>query len=73
MLKHLPYKALSTIEDTLLYSRQEVVIPNGDDRRSNTSTTEADRTDLKMNYRLNNFNSLISKKIMLQNTVKVFC
>ena len=29
MLKQLIYKALSTIEDTLLYSREEVVIPNG--------------------------------------------
>ena len=72
MLKHLPYKALSTIEDTLPYSRQEVVIPNGDDRRSNTSTTEADRTDLKMNYRLNNFNSLISKKLCYRIPLKYF-
>ena len=75
MLKPLTYKALSTIEDTLLYSKQEVVIPNGDDRRSNTSTTEADRTDLKMNYKLNNFNSLISnphKKLCYRISLKYF-
>ena len=29
MLKQLIYKALSTIEDILLYSREKVVIPNG--------------------------------------------
>ena len=51
-LKHLPYKTLSTIEDTLLYSREKVVTPNGDDRRSNTSTTKADRTDLNLNYKI---------------------
>ena len=34
MLKHLPYKALNTIEDALLYSREKVVITNGNDRRS---------------------------------------
>ena len=38
ILKHLPHKALSTIEDTLLCSRDKVVIPNDGDRRSNTST-----------------------------------
>ena len=49
MLKHLHYKTLSTIEDTLLYSREKVVILNGNDKRSNTSTTEADRIDLNLN------------------------
>ena len=72
MLKHLPYKALNTIEDILLYSRKKVVIPNGDNRRSNTSTTEAGRAGLNLNYRLNNFNSLISKKEFYRIPLKYF-
>ena len=72
MLKHLPYKALNTIEDILLYSRKKVVIPNGDNRRSNTSTTEAGRAGLNLNYRLNNFNSLISKKKFYRIPLKYF-
>ena len=72
MLKHLPYKALITIEDTLLYSREKVVITNGNDRRSSTSTTEANRTDLNLNYRLNSFNSLISKKLYYRIPLKYF-
>ena len=72
MLKYLPYKALINIEDALLYSREKVVITNGNDRRSNTSTTEANRTDLNLNYRLNNFNSLISKKLYYRIPLKYF-
>ena len=44
-LKHLPNKALDTIKETLLYSKMPVIIPNGNDRRSNTANTIADRTD----------------------------
>ena len=51
MLKHLSYKALSTIEDALIYSKEKVVIHNGNDRISNTSTTEAYRAGLNLNFR----------------------
>ena len=72
MLQHLPYKTLSNIDVTLLYSRKKVVIPNGNDRRSNTSTTKVDRTDQNLNYKLNNFNLLVSKKLYYRIPLKYF-
>ena len=33
MLNNLPYKALSTIEDALIYSKKKVVIHNGNNRK----------------------------------------
>ena len=44
MLRHLPNKALDTNKETLIYSKMPVVIPNGNDRRSNTADSLADRT-----------------------------
>ena len=56
ILKHLPAKALDTIKGTLLYDRTKVIIPRGQDRRSNTSTTAADRTDANLGSRQTEFN-----------------
>ena len=55
MLKKLPAKALDTIKDTLLYEKTPAVIPNNADRRPNTSTTLADRTDANLGTRVADF------------------
>ena len=44
-LKHLPSKFLDDIRETLSYEEKAVILTGGRDRRSNTSTTSADRTD----------------------------
>ena len=62
MLKYLPAKALDTIKGTLLYNKTKVIIPGGQDRRPNTSTTAADRTNANLGRRQTKFSSLISHK-----------
>ena len=65
MLKKLPEKALDTIKETLLYEKTPVVIPNNAGRRSNTSTTPADRTDANLETRITGFNPIIKTKIII--------
>ena len=48
--------------ETLLYEKKAVVLTGGTDRRSNTSTTPADRTDLNLGERVTDFLALIEKK-----------
>ena len=63
MLKHLPAKSLDTIKETLLYNKENVIIPRGRDRRSNMSDTPADRTDANLASRIADFHSLIGQKL----------
>ena len=62
MLKKLPAKALDMIKETLFYEKTPVVIPNNADRRSNTSTTPADRTDANPGTRITDFNPIIKTR-----------
>ena len=71
MLKHLPAKALDTIKETLLYNKTKVIIPGGQDRRSNT-TTGADRTDVNLGSRQTEFSSFISQKLHCRLPLKYF-
>ena len=59
MLKKLPAKAMDAIKETSLYEKTPVVIPNNADRRSNTSTTPADRTDANLGTRITDFHPII--------------
>ena len=43
----------------MLYEKTPVVIPNNTDRKSNTSTTPADRADANLGTRITDFNSII--------------
>ena len=61
-LKHLPSKSLDDVRETLLYDKKAVVSTGGTDRRSNTSTTPADRTDSNLGERVTDFLALIEKK-----------
>ena len=72
MLKYLPAKALDTIKGTLLYNKTKVIIPGGRDRRPNTSTTAADRTDANLGRRQTEFSSLISHKLYYRILLKYF-
>ena len=62
-LKHLPKKSLDDIRETLLYEKKAVNLNGNRDRRSNTSTTPADRTDANLGERVTNFLGLIGRKI----------
>ena len=62
-LKHLPKKSQDNIRETLFYEKKAVVLNNGRDRRSNTSTTPADRTESNLNKRVTDFVTLIGQKI----------
>ena len=62
-LKYLPRKSLDDIRETLLYEKTAVALNNGSDRRSNTSTTPADRVGSDLGERVTNFLTLIGKKI----------
>ena len=61
--KHLPKKSLDDIRETLLYEKKDVNLNGKRDRRSNTSTTPADRTDANLGERVTNFLGLIGRKI----------
>ena len=62
-LKHLPKKSLDNIRETLLYEKKPVILNNGRDRRSNTSTTPADRTDANLGEIVTDSLTLYGKKI----------
>ena len=72
MLRYLPVKALDTIKGTLLYNKTKVIIPGGPERRPNTSTTAADRTDANLGRRQTEFSSLISHKLYYRILLKYF-
>ena len=72
MLKHLPAKALDTIKETLLYNKTKAIIPESRDRRSNTSTTAAGRTDVNLGSRQTEFSSFISQKLYYRIPLKYF-
>ena len=61
-LKYLPKKSLDDIRETLLYEKTSVVLNNDRDRRSNTSTSPADRAGSDLDERVTNFLALIGKK-----------
>ena len=62
-LKHLPNKSLHDITETLLYEKKAVNLNVNRDRRSNTSTPPADRTDASFGERITDFLGLIGRKI----------
>ena len=63
-LKHLPSKGLlGDIRETLLYKKKAVVLTGGRDRRSNTSTNPAYRTDSNLSERVTDFLAFIGKKM----------
>ena len=61
--KHLPKKSLDDLRETLLYEKKVVNLNGKRDRRSNTSTIPADRTDANLGERVTNFLGLIGRKI----------
>ena len=61
-LTHLSSKSLDDIRQTQLYEERTVILNGGRDRRPNTSTTPADRTDANLGERVTDFLSLIGKK-----------
>ena len=69
--KHLPSKSLDDIRATLL-NEKAVVLTGGRDKRSNMSTTPADKMDSNLGERVTNFLALIGKKYVLQNSTWVF-
>ena len=62
-LKHLPKKSLHDITETLLYEKKAVNLNANRDRRSNTSTTSAYRTDASFGERITDFLGIIGRKI----------
>ena len=50
---------MDAIKETSLYEKTPVVIPNNADRRSNTSTTPANRTDTNLGTRITDFHTII--------------
>ena len=72
MVKKLPEKALDMIKETLLYEKTPVVIPNNADRRPNTSTTPAGRTDTNLGTRITDFNTIIKTKNSYRIPLKYF-
>ena len=62
-LKHLPQMSLHDIRETLLYEKKPVNLNGNRDRRSNTSTTRADRTDANLGEKVTYFLGLIRRKI----------
>ena len=72
MLKNLPAKASDTIKETLLYDKTKFIISGGWDRKSNTSTTVADRTDVNLGSRQTEFSTLISQKLFYKILLKYF-
>ena len=47
-MKHLPEKSVKNLVKTMLYSNKAVYLDDDDDRRSHTSATAAERTDLNL-------------------------
>ena len=71
-LKHLPKKSLDDIRETLLYEKKAVNLNDNRDRRSNTSTTPADRADANLGERVTDFLGLIGRKIYCRIPVGFF-
>ena len=60
ILKHILADALKVIQDDLLYSRKQVKLPDGEDRRKTHTPTNGDateRTDDNLDERIKNFNN----------------
>ena len=62
-LKHLPQMSLHDIRETRLYEKKPVNLNGNRDRRSNSSTTRADRTDANLGEKVTDFLGLIRRKI----------
>ena len=62
-MKHLPAKAVKNLLKTMFYYNIDVVCNQDEiDRRSYNSTTDQDRTDPYLDYRLANLKDFIFKK-----------
>ena len=72
MLKHLPAKSLDTIKETLLYDETKVTLLGGRDRRSSTSNTPGDRTDVNLASRITEFHALLSQRLYYRIPLKYF-
>ena len=62
MLKYMPDKALETYENTLLYSKKPLTLPNNNGRRLNNNNDANNRTDNNLADQLEKFSDFISKK-----------
>ena len=62
MLKHMPDKELETYENTLLYSKRPVKLPNNNSRGLNNNSNTNNRTDDNLTDPLDKFSNLISRK-----------
>ena len=65
-MKHLPEKSVKKLAKTMLYSNKAVYLDDDDDRRSHTSTTAAERTDLNLTERIKLFKNYIFQKNVYQ-------
>ena len=56
MLKHMPKDALKAFE-RMLYSKENVVMPTGKDRRDHNTTTADNRMDANRTQRITKFST----------------
>ena len=75
VLKHMPEKALKTIEKSLLYSKKLVVIRGGGDRRAHRTNdaNAANRTDENLTDRIAKFTDQLQNEFIYRIPLKVLC
>ena len=72
-MKHLPKKSVKKLAKTMLYSNKAVYLDDDDDRRSHTSTTAAERTDLNLTERIKLFKNYIFQKNVYRIPLTLLC
>ena len=76
ILKHLPKDALEVIENDLLYSKKEVKLPDGKDRRDKHTASGGDateRTDDNLTERIKKFNTQLKSTYYYRIPLQYLC
>ena len=72
-MKHLPEKSVKNLVKTMLYSNKAVYLDDDDDRRSHTSTTAAERTELNLTEGIKVFKNYIFQKSVYRIPLTLLC
>ena len=76
ILKHMPKNSLKLIENTLLYSKKKVKLPDGEDRRKNHTAAGGDadeRTDDNLDERIQKFSNQLKNTTYYRIPLKYIC
>ena len=72
-MKYLPLKSIKRLRKTMLYVNNPVYITNNNERRSHNATTDADRSDPNLDFRIKTFAEILSSETVYRIPLLYLC